>query len=343
MLKKLLSRTIVALSLGLCASMLSLYPAPSLAEGSNQAKLTEMFNKLRTANQNTNNSSSSSNHAETASSSSAGSNSASSATEAGPTLGENRYSSYDNLRKFLAASFERQGNFRVIAKRWSKDPEQQKIIANYLINIFSDPVLKEELIDRTAQYVWDNQDTQGKGLTPVIAGVQEANIKLFNEGITRLRDDEVQKLLEPVVNTATRWDDNTCKLIFSGNKDKSTYQVLMDTLQPRDLERFLTTASTAMRYSVEGYPSVRSLSPFDLTNAHTVLLRIIGTWAFTDPDAAKNAISLIKGGFSKEHNLDPVALCHTSTQLLNTCVTTEGEDGELMRRLIVYVYTNYLQ
>ena len=97
-----------------------------------------------------------------------------------------------------------------------------------------------------------------------------------------------------------------------------------------------------MLYEVKDQPAAYSMSGSDLAKANTALYKVIGLWAFSDPQAAQNAFALLQGSL-QDQAPDPVTLCHTSRQLLTEIVRAEGSDGSLLRRLVVHTYLNQLQ
>lgn len=227
----------------------------------------------------------------------------------------------------------------------TSDSTKQNIISNHMSSLLSDQSLRQVLVEHIATKLQQRgsslNDTSAL-LRAIGDELQSATLQLFNGGISRLSDSELQQLLGSIANTANRWDDQTCQVVFSGASNSGVYRTLLEQLDPQDLENFLHLTTQAVLYEVKDQPAAYSMSGSDLAKANTALFKVIGLWAFSDPTAAQNAFALLQGSM-QDQAPDPVTLCHTSRQLLTEIVRAEGSDGSLLRRLVVHTYLNQLQ
>ncbi len=245
----------------------------------------------------------------------------------------------------LLTLLEKPQMLQSMAAAITSDSTKQNIISNHMSSLLSDQSLRQVLVEHIATKLQQRgsslNDTSAL-LRAIGDELQSATLQFFNGGISRLSDSELQQLLGSIANTANRWDDQTCQVVFSGASNSGVYRTLLEQLDPQDLENFLHLTTQAVLYEVKDQPAAYSMSGSDLAKANTALFKVIGLWAFSDPQAAQNAFALLQGSL-QDQAPDPVTLCHTSRQLLTEIVRAEGSDGSLLRRLVVHTYLNQLQ
>ena len=245
----------------------------------------------------------------------------------------------------LLTLLEKPQMLQSMAAAITNDSTKQNIISNHMSSLLSDQSLRQVLVEHIATKLQQRgsslNDTSAL-LRAIGDELQSATLQFFKGGISRLSDSELQQLLGAIANTANRWDDQTCQVVFSGASNSGVYRTLLEQLDPQDLENFLHLTTQAVLYEVKDQPAANSMSGSDLAKANTARFKGIGLWAFSDPQAAQNAFALLQGSM-QDQAPDPVTLCHTSRQLLTEIVRAEGSDGSLLRRLVVHTYLNQLQ
>ena len=245
----------------------------------------------------------------------------------------------------LLTLLEKPQMLQSMAAAITSDSTKQNIISNHMSSLLSDQSLRQVLVEHIATKLQQRgsslNDTSAL-LRAISDELQSATLQLFNGGISRLSDSELQQLLGSIANTANHWDDQTCQVVFSGASNSGVYRTLLEQLDPQDLENFLHLTTQAVLYEVKDQPAAYTMNGSDLAKANTALFKVIGLWAFSDPQAAQNAFALLQGSM-QDQAPDPVTLCHTSRQLLTEIVRAEGSDGSLLRRLVVHTYLNQLQ
>lgn len=245
----------------------------------------------------------------------------------------------------LLTLLEKPQMLQSMAAAITSDSTKQNIISNHMSSLLSDQSLRQVLVEHIATKLQQRgsslKDTSAL-LRAIGDELQSATLQYFNGGISRLSDSELQQLLGSIANTANRWDDQTCQVVFSGASNSGVYRTLLEQLDPQDLENFLHLTTQAVLYEVNDQPAAHTMSGSDLAKANTALFKVIGLWAFSDPQSAQNAFALLQGSL-QDQAPDPVTLCHTSRQLLTEIVRAEGSDGSLLRRLVVHTYLNQLQ
>lgn len=245
----------------------------------------------------------------------------------------------------LLTLLEKPQMLQSMAAAITNDSTKQNIISNHMSSLLSDQSLRQVLVEHIATKLQQRgsslNDTSAL-LRAIGDELQSATLQLFNGGISRLSDSELQQLLGSIANTANHWDDQTCQVVFSGASNSGVYSTLLEQLDPQDLENFLHLTTQAVLYEVKDQPAAYTMNGSDLAKANTALFKVIGLWAFSDPQSAQNAFALLQGSL-QDQAPDPVTLCHTSRQLLTEIVRAEGSDGSLLRRLVVHTYLNQLQ
>lgn len=231
-----------------------------------------------------------------------------------------------------------------LTKSLSTDSAKRDLIGSKLSATLEDGDFQKAFVAQIAMALQKrNTDTSYKGVLKA-AGKEwpKALFHLFNGGISRLNDNELQKLFGAVSNTVNRWDNESCSLVVAGKSDSKLRKKLIDQLDINDVRSILDVSLQAMKYEAKRQPAANTMTATDLKQANSALVKVVAKWALEDPVTATQTLNLIKNA-STGGEADPATVCKASRQLLNKANEVSGTEGALLRRLIVHTYLTQLQ